>query len=160
VKETRAGERGGVGAAALAGVESRAALPIVDNCDEAAYQDRTAPEADRVLDWDFGIVGSPERCLKIAAGQSVQWVGSFATHPLGPDQGDTPNPVSSHDENGVVVYPTPGLFGFRCNTHFEMRGAIQVVAAPAPAITPCTSVLLVALLTILGTAMLGYRSHV
>jgi plastocyanin len=148
-------------AALLGSAESRAALPVVDNCDEAAYQDRTAPDADRVLDWDFVIVGSPERCLKIAAGQSVQWVGSFATHPLGPDQGDVPNPVASHDANGVVVFPSAGLFGYRCNTHFEMRGAIQVVAAPptAPAMTPWMGVLLAALLTILATAMLGYRSR-
>lgn len=147
------------GIATSAGIEraSRAALPVVDSCEESAYQDRTAQDADREIDWDFVFVGSEEKCLKIYAGQSVKWTGSFAAHPLQNDQGDTPNPISGHDANGVVVFPTPGIFGFRCNIHFEMRGAIQVVPAPAPGSTPLASMALAALLAVLGTAILGYR---
>lgn len=108
-------------------------LPVVDSCQEANYLDRTAVGADRAFDWDFPFAFNDERCITIRAGQSVQWNGNFGAHPLEQDQGDRPNPISAHGADGVVTFTQPGLFGYRCNYHFEMRGAIQVLPAlPAP----------------------------
>jgi plastocyanin len=127
---------GVVAVSAVSAPATGAPLPIVDDCSEAAYLDRSAEEADRVLDWDYAFAGSPERCLKIRVGQTVTWVGNFAGHPLEQDQGDTPNPIASHDASGIVTFGTPGIFGFRCNYHFEMRGAIQVVPELVPVSVP------------------------
>jgi plastocyanin len=118
------------GAALSTSAAVSAAIPVFDDCQEAAYVDRTADGADRTLTWDFSFAGSPERCLKIRVGQSVQWDGHFAAHPLESDQGDRPNPIVANlGDSGLIRFDRPGVFGFRCNFHFEMRGAIQVVPA-------------------------------
>ena len=106
-------------------------VPVVDDCAEVSYQDRTAPAAERTLAWDFPFAGSVDRCIIVRVGQSVRWDGNFAMHPLENDQGSTPNPIGAHDASGVVTFTAPGIYGYRCNYHFEMRGAVQVVAAPA-----------------------------
>jgi hypothetical protein len=115
-----------------------AGIPIVDSCEEPNYLDRTAPAADREFNWDYSFAGDPERCITIRAGQRVRWVGGFSGHPLDPDEGTTPNPIVSHaDETGFVEYAftQPGVYGYRCNYHFSMRGAIQVLPAlPAAAV--------------------------
>lgn len=134
--------RGATAAALLAlatGVFATAAfgaIPVVDDCHDGDYQDRTGDGARRTVTWDFSFTGGQDRCLKIRAGQSVRWNGNFLDHPLDPDQGDSPNPISTHDADGVVRFDNPGVFGFRCNYHFEMRGAIQVVAGSEPVAVP------------------------
>lgn len=113
------------------------AQSAVDDCGESQYLDRRAAAADRALTWDYSIAGDPERCLVIQVGQSVHWQGNFGDHPLDPDQGDTPNPIAGHAA-GLVTFDRPGVFGFRCNFHLSMRGAIKVVpaaAAPVPAMS-------------------------
>jgi hypothetical protein len=110
-------------------VTAAADLPVVDDCTEAVYLDRTAAGADREFIWDFSFPGIPERCIRIFVGQSVRWQGNFADHPLEADQGDRPNPIDAHAA-GLVTFDRPGVFGYRCNFHLEMRGAIWVVAAP------------------------------
>jgi hypothetical protein len=114
----------------LVSFTAHAAIPVVDDCAEARYLDRTSAGADRHLNWTYSFAGDPEQCIKIYAGQSVQWDGNFGDHPLDPDQGDTPNPVATHN-NGLVTFAQPGIYGFRCNFHREMRGAIWVVSPPA-----------------------------
>jgi plastocyanin len=108
---------------------ARAALPVIDSCAEFAYLDRTAPDADRDFDWDYAFAADPERCITIRAGQSVQFHGDFPSHPLDPDEGDTPNPIANHGANGLVTFPQVGIYGYRCNFHFSMRGAVQVLPA-------------------------------
>jgi hypothetical protein len=99
--------------------------PHVDDCLEAQYLDRT-------FDWDFAFAGSAERCIKVRVGQTVRWVSNFGAHPLEPDEGDRPNPiVANTGDSGVITFTRAGIFGDRCNFHFEMRGAIQVVDASA-----------------------------
>lgn len=125
-------------------------IPVVDSCQEADYLDRTAVDADRAFDWDFPFAGSDERCIKIRQGQAVTWVGSFGTHPLQSDQGDAPNPIGGVDQGGAtatVTFTRPGVFGYRCQFHFEMRGAIWVVAPPAAPV-PAGGVGLIALLAV------------
>jgi plastocyanin len=141
---------------------ARAAIPVVDDCAEANYLDRSGPAADRALHWDYSFAGDPERCLKIRVGQSVQWEGNFGDHPLEGHEGDRPNPIDSHAD-GLVRFDRPGIFGFRCNFHLEMRGAIWVVADNAPAVpSGSTRVALLAmvLLLMVGLGVLaGRRLH-
>ena len=112
---------------------AEAAGPVVDSCQDASYLDRTAPDADRLFLWDFPFAGDPERCIRIRVGQSVQWQGNFADHPLQTDEGDPNNPIANYEATaGLVKFDQVGVFGYRCNFHFAMRGAIQVVAAPPP----------------------------
>jgi hypothetical protein len=102
------------------------AAPVVDGCSESMYVDRTAPDADRSLAWDFNFGSSPERCLIVRAGQQVTWVGNFGDHPIDADEGDQPNPTN-RPPGGVVTFDRPGVFGYRCTFHLFMQGAVMVV---------------------------------
>ena len=69
------------------------------------------------------------RCVEIKAGQTVTWTGSFATHPLLADEGDKPNPISTADTSGAsatVTFPTAGTYGYKCQVHASMTGAVLV----------------------------------
>src|SRR5262245_31409696 len=114
------------------------APPVVDSCTEAMYLDRTAEGADRDLAWSYSFAGDAERCLIVRVGQRVVWHGNFGDHPLESDQGDRPNPIDGH-QSGVVTFDRPGVFGYRCNFHLEMRGAVWVLPALAPAPVPASS---------------------
>jgi plastocyanin len=95
-----------------------------------AYEDRTAPTADRALNFVGALANEPERCMKVKASTSVCFsTGSFAAHPLIPFGGDTPNPIPSKTEGTDVCvgFLTPGVFGYKCNVHPTMTGAIWVV---------------------------------
>jgi len=78
------------------------------------------------IDWTFAV--NP-RCVQIKVGQTVTWTGTFATHPLLADEGDKPNPISSADTSGpsaTVTFPTAGTYGFKCQVHASMMGAVLV----------------------------------
>ena len=78
------------------------------------------------IDWTFAV--NP-RCVQIKAGQTVTWTGSFTTHPLLADEGDAPNPISTADTSGasaVVTFATPGTYGYKCQVHASMTGAVLV----------------------------------
>jgi hypothetical protein len=127
---------------------------VVQNCEPSQYLDRTAPGADRELAWGFGIVSDPERCLEVRVGQTVVWNGDLDTHPLGGQGGDSPNPITSH-LNGSVTFNTAGTFGFVCLAHSSMKGAIHVVAAPVPALSPWMTLALTVLLLASGCGLIG-----
>jgi hypothetical protein len=94
------------------------------------YEDRTAPLADRALNFVGAIANEAERCMKVKASTSVCFsTGSFAAHPLIPFGGDTPNPIPSKSEGTEVCvgFLTPGVFGYKCNVHPTMTGAIWVI---------------------------------
>jgi hypothetical protein len=107
----------------------------VQGCRGSDYLDRTAPGADREIEWDYTIFADPERCMQVSVGQAVVFQGDFSFHPLDGFDGDTPNPISNHDVNGSVTFLTAGTFGYRCLAHGPMTGAIRVVA-PATATVP------------------------
>jgi plastocyanin len=74
--------------------------------------------------WDASVPLQLARCMKIKAGQSVEFAGDFIEHPLSAFGGDTPNPIFSQ---ASVLFPEPGLFGYLCTIHGSMTGAIWVV---------------------------------
>jgi hypothetical protein len=125
-------------AGALFAVSAPAYGQVIQNCLPNQYLDRTATNADRELNWDFGIETDPEHCLQVAVGQKVTWVGNQENHPLGGQGGDNPNPIGLN-ENGVVTFTTPGTFGFFCLNHSTMKGAIRVVEATAPVAVPAAT---------------------
>lgn len=73
--------------------------------------------------------------MKIKVGQTVKFTSDgaqgapdFVSHPVGPNGGDTPNPLSSVDQTtGEVKFTKGGTFGFTCNVHPAMIGAFLVV---------------------------------
>jgi plastocyanin len=88
-------------------------------------------------DITFPTAGAPAQytnhCVKVKVGSKVTWAGSFASHPLAPNGGDTPNPIPSQsaDVDGGAVsitFTAKGTFGFECSFHPSiMFGAVQVV---------------------------------
>jgi plastocyanin len=107
------------------GGDSGAPEPV-NGC--TTFEDRTAEGANRTLTWDFSITTSPDRCIRIKAGQTVTWEGSLEAHPLLPSGGDSPSPVSGVDTTtGEVTFPSAGTFGYVCDVHPAMLGAVEVV---------------------------------
>ncbi len=100
--------------------------PVLNAC--TTYVDATAAGADRTLVWGFGIAADPRRCLMIAAGQTVTWSPMSAGHPLSPKGGTTPTPIPTNaTTGGVITFPDVGSYGYVCDFHPSMTGAILVV---------------------------------
>ena len=105
---------------------------IVNGC--GAYFDKSAASADRSIVWDFDIIDGAKGCIKIKAGQTVTFTKpggggppNFTTHPLVGAGGDKPSPFDSLDKStGKVTFDKAGTFGFICNVHTSMKGAIFV----------------------------------
>ena len=134
----------------------RAQAQVVQDCQPTQYLDRTATGADRQLTWEFEISTDPERCLQVRAGQTVRWIGDLEFHPLGGQGGDSPNPISLH-QDGSVTFNTAGTFGFVCLSHTSMKGAIKVVSQAVPALSPGLAASLTILL--LATGLVLARTH-
>jgi plastocyanin len=103
-------------------------MPIVNSC--VSFLDRSAENDDRSISWNFSIAQDAERCLQISSGQSVVWTGNFEFHPLTGGGGTTPSPIELKDsdsEDYVVLFPSPGVYGYNCESHNEMRGAVLVL---------------------------------
>jgi plastocyanin len=146
-----------LGAILMAGVLAAAGTTSAAPSDCTAYVDRTAAGADRNLNWVLSISSNPARCMTVQVGQTVTWSGSFSSHPLINDGGDTPNPIEGHDATGHVTFTKAGTFGYICSIHATMTGAIQVVAAPTvpvPAGGRAGQLVLVAVLAISAALVL------
>ncbi len=120
-----------------------AGLPTLHGCAPAAFVDRTAASAARVVGFN-GAEGSPPlryapACMTVSAGQEVTFVGAFMMHPLspgviaGPDAGASPgNPIprTAAGDRVAVRFPTAGLFPYYCEVHgtMGMQGVVRVVA--------------------------------
>jgi plastocyanin len=69
-------------------------------------------------------------CVRIKAGQTIKFTGSFPSHPLAND-GETVTPIPAHSTTGTeldVSFPAAGTFGFHCDLHpTSMFGSVKVV---------------------------------
>lgn len=101
--------------------------PVINSCTK--YQDHTAAGDARVVAWDFPIAQSAERCLTVKVGQTVTWVSEagFSTHPLKGGGGKTPNPIINVGADGKVTFTAEGTYGYNCDIHPAMLGAVRVV---------------------------------
>ena len=98
--------------------------PPVNGC--TTFVDRSA--ATRTLAWDTSVASLPEHCMLIHVGQDVTWLGNLTFHPLGPQGGDLPSPVTAVASGDVatVTFPKAGTYGYVCGVHASMTGAIKV----------------------------------
>jgi plastocyanin len=69
-------------------------------------------------------------CIRIKAGQTVGFFGSFADHPLA-NEGEAGTPIPKLTDTGTelkVKFPASGKFGFHCDFHPSiMFGTVKVV---------------------------------
>lgn len=100
----------------------------VNGCTLADAEDETGSAAVD-LEWTL----THQRCVRVAAGTTVTWTGSFTSHPLkggeSPDIDDA-SPITAADQTGAaasVTFDTAGDFPYFCNFHFgSMQGVIYV----------------------------------
>lgn len=114
-------------------------IPTIHDCTTADCVDRSAATAERKIGFGTAL-GSPAlnyapRCLTIAAGQTVTFVGNFNTHPLvggqyNGDGGSPNNPMGRHDMGSTdlpVTFSTAGSYPFFCDLHAPtMVGVVRV----------------------------------
>jgi plastocyanin len=100
----------------------------VNGC--TSFEDESVPGADGYINWKNPLAAK-EKCIQVKVGQDVTFgTTNFSVHPLSPSGGDAGNPIqpqTTGTADYVVSFPTPGVFGFKCNVHAVMTGAIKVV---------------------------------
>lgn len=87
----------------------------------AAYDDFSAAGAQREV--TFASLEYSPRCMKIAAGQSVTFTGSFSMHPL--EQACGPASEIARTTSGTTGsfrFDTPGEYGYFCTRHGTATG--------------------------------------
>jgi plastocyanin len=110
---------------------------LMNNCSaiDFAATDRSAPSADRTVHFPFdaspGMYDPP--CMRIKVGESVKWVGNFQGHPLYGNDNNPNNPIPNFSGDGggpdggvSVPFAEAGVFGYACQVHGSMQGAIDV----------------------------------
>lgn len=92
----------------------------LNGCD--AYTD------GNTITWDL-TSKPPATCLKVKKGGTVTFNGSFSTHPLLAQGGDSPSPFTGNTSgtSATIKFDNVGTFGFICGVHSFMTGAIEVV---------------------------------
>ncbi|HSQ62742.1 MAG TPA: plastocyanin/azurin family copper-binding protein [Polyangiaceae bacterium] len=67
-------------------------------------------------------------CVAIKVHQSVTWTGSFTSHPLVPKGGSTPTPITatSTGTTKTFTFDNAGTYGYGCQIHPSMQGAVEV----------------------------------
>lgn len=118
---------GGAGDGGSGGTSTGGQTPV-NHCVD--FTDRTGESAERQIAWNFDVTSDEERCMEIRVGQSVTWRGNFVFHPLAGIGGSTPTPIlRKSDGSGAhaVLFSDEGTFGFICEAHVEMRGAVRVL---------------------------------
>src|SRR5262249_14601254 len=106
----------------------------VNGCDPATAEDHTG-DASVTIQFSGHQYSPP--CIRIKAGSSVTWMGSFDNHPLNPGKvsagtphQDTTGPIqpTSMGSSQTVMFPAAGTYPFYCGIHFSlgMMGAVFV----------------------------------
>lgn len=108
--------------------------PVFHGC--ATFDDRSGAMADRTI--AFAGISYTPKCMRVRAGQSVTYRGSFSGHPLarGSDTnanlGSPNSPIPTELNTGMettIAFPTAGRYPFYCTFHVSqgMAGVIDVV---------------------------------
>ncbi len=105
----------------------------LNGCTPGNYTDRTnGGQVQRTITFPVGVPGNftySVPCMRIKAGQTVQFDGNFANHPLTPGGGTVPTPMTLTN-SGLTqqfTFPTGGTYGYHCGVHATMVGSIEVV---------------------------------
>ncbi len=123
-----AGGSGSGGASTGGSNAGTGGAPPVSACTD--FADRSGVDASRQIAWGFGITSSEERCILVAVGQEVVYAGNFGAHPIGPADGDTPNPFATlvqTTSTATVTFVSPGTYDFECGNHATMWGAVRAI---------------------------------
>jgi plastocyanin len=129
----------GVGCGSSSG---SSAQPGINGC--TTFTNATAASAPRTINFG-GTVGNAydQKCLAVAPGQSVMWIGSFSAHPLQPglapsqqggaDAGSPNNPIQTTNTGTSVAFTfaTPGVYPYYCSVH-QAQGMFGTVAVLGP----------------------------
>lgn len=96
---------------------------VLNGCNETDFVDRSEG-GPRTITWDFNV---DPRCIAIASGQSVTWLGSLPNHPLSSQGGDMPTPIVTTNVGSSVtfVFSDAGDYGFVCLNHQPMTGVVR-----------------------------------
>jgi len=114
---------------------------VYNNCNTIDFKIRGESGSERTVLFggDLGLSYSP-RCMTITAGESVEFKGAFATHPIAagtspstPSEGSTSNPIATPEAGTTdmtYTFPTAGQYPYYCQHHFDagMAGVIRVTA--------------------------------
>ncbi len=111
----------------------------LNGCTDALFVDRTATGADRTVTFGTGAAAFAyaPKCITVAAGQSVTFMGDFSVHPIAPgtspaapDAGTAGNPIPRAATGSMtqVTFPTAGTYPYYCVFHYAggMAGAVRV----------------------------------
>lgn len=123
----------------ISGGDAAVAVTL-NGCTAETFVDRTAADAERVVglggERGSGGFSFAPKCMTIAAGQEVTFVGAFSTHPLTPGvpgntQGGSPaNPIRLTSSGTMVAFtfPRAGVYPFVCGMHgfLGMNGVVVV----------------------------------
>lgn len=121
-------------------VDGGAAGAPLNGCTPEMFVDRSAASASRTVGFGgengSGGLSFAPKCLTIAAGQDVTWVGAFSAHPLTRGvPGDTnggpagnPIPTTMTGTSVTVSFPRPGTYPYVCGMHafLGMTGVVVV----------------------------------
>jgi plastocyanin len=126
-------------------VDADAQVAVSVRCSDAEFDAAAGADGgdytavvDTAIEVTFPAAAGPaqytKHCLKVKAGATVSFRGSFVNHPLQPSGGDVPTPIptltNADPEGGALVLTmsTPGTFGYECTVHpGTMFGAVKVV---------------------------------
>ena len=131
----RGGSGGGAaGAGSVAGSNAAggdSGFTAVAPCDSAAAYTASASAATITFGAASDIAYMP-KCLKVAAGAQVTFMGDFSAHPLEPSllRGTlTGNPITATSAgiSKVFTFPVPGYFAYFCGFHGPSDGATGMV---------------------------------
>jgi plastocyanin len=88
----------------------------------SSYVDATGSGANRTI--SFTCCQYSPKCMKVLAGQSVTFSGSFSTHPLHQSCGPSlAIDTTAAGSTASFVFDTPGEYGFYCSVHGTPEGA-------------------------------------
>lgn len=115
-----------------------APIPVLNDCTEADYVDRSGDAQTERTVVPVGSTGYDPRCLTIRAGQSVVFSMDFTAHPLSPGVphgssagATTPTPITAQTTGTMhtVTFSSPGFYPFFCirHGHVGMAGTVQVL---------------------------------
>jgi len=111
---------------------SSSGAALVNGCAPTAAEDHTADSNVMISFPTGGLMYSPA-CIKISAGSSVTFNGSFTNHPLSPGLDGVPDPTSpitatATGTTATFTFPNAGAFGYYCEAHVlsGMKGAVFV----------------------------------
>jgi len=104
----------------------------LNSCNAGNYVDKSnGGQVQRTITFPAGIPGNftySIPCMRVKVGQTVQFDGNFANHPLEPLGGNVPTPftLTNTGLTQQFTFNTAGNYGFHCQNHATMLGAIEV----------------------------------